>query len=366
MSAISIGLPTSPYLRYFLISFAHLVEFNKAQVYLDGDSLQIRSTHADVRTILAGAYQYSIQLLQEYVNRWGRDLPYTGNDKTGPLRKLYGQLRVSQGQPISQVVKAYVKRLRRTSVQKLQSALQSFSTNGDIALISALNLEFYGYSRAPFFDGEHKPQLRLNIDQTLMCLAGYFAARVTRSRLADEWLTVLALPNTLGFVKYDIYRNWRSSLDELPGLRPEQAVLLWTAIHLPRDFPDLMLVGVRDPGGQKPCSVGASLAVSLGTFRARGERFMALMRDQVTKELTISLLKSAFAKGRKSKQDVDDAAEYVRLLYLAAQGFERERNELVLRASRIESRTSLSKDPTEKARHRVASYARRVGMALMK
>lgn len=342
------------------------MEFDSAQVYLDGDSVQVRSTHADVRRILERAYDYSLELLQEYVDRRGRDLPLTGNDRTGPLRKLYGQLGVREDEPISKVVKSYVERLRRTSIQELQSALGQFITDGDIALLSALNLEFYGYSRAPFFDGEYKPQLRLNMDQTLMCLAGYFAARATRSRLGDEWLTVLALPNTLGLVRYDFYRNLRSSLLELPGLRPEQAVVLWTAIHLPQDFPDLLLIGVRDPGPQKPCSVGASLPVSLGAFRARAERFMALMRDQPTKELTIRLLRSAFAKGRHSKQDVDDAADYVRLLYLAAQGFERERNELVLRASRIESRTSLSKEPAQKARHRLASYARRVGMALMK
>jgi len=360
LKEIVIALPPWPSLRRFYTSFLHLVDQNVVELRQQGNSVIVRSQYADVREELARACQHARELLKGYT-KGGKmaELPLSGNDKRWVIVKLRRLLQIGGSIPISEVLESYAQKLPNENPEDLKKALAEFTGEGELALLSALNLDFYGYTRGPFFDGKYELDVRLNIHQMMICLAGYFAARNFRVRVGDEYMSVLIFPLDLGITKYDFYRTLRKNVTQLPGIKPEEGLVLWMLLNLPSDFPDCLVMGVYDPGGQSTASVGATIPIQLTNIRARASSFLAKLQGQNdARDTLIGLLRRSFQKGRETQADVDDAIQYVKLLYLAIQNFEREGLELLLRSSRIETLTASSQHEVVKRRHSIARKAR--------
>jgi hypothetical protein len=201
----------------------------------------------------------------------------------------------------------------------------------------------------------------------MICTAGYIAARHSGHMVMQgkdkKFITVLFLPINLKVTRYDFYKNIRT-IEGLPGMSPEEAVILWIALQLPKDFnEDILVLGVEEPGqSMQPVS---SITIS-NEFLLRAKRLEKLREQQ---ERVKELLRYALRKGVERQPEIDDTIEYVKLLYLAVQeGYEREMLELALRSSRREASltSTSSQDNTIKNRIKVARIARKISALLLK
>jgi len=127
-----------------------------------------------------------------------------------------------------------------------------------------------------------------------------------------------------------------------PGLRPEEAVMMWLAMAAPEGAGDAILVSMRDPGGMKAAEIGVAYHIPLSSFIARAGRALdKIKRD----EKAAGMMRELLAKALNLKigdRARDRAVELVKLLFLALQGSETRRAELLLRSSRIEAMKLLS------------------------
>jgi hypothetical protein len=291
----------------------------------------------------------------------------SGNDKK-IFEKLKTVLSLGKDVSILNALEQYSSIIERINVNILQQALANQS-NVKCSPFQAFLLETYSLTRAPFFNGKYKHKLKMNLHQMMICTAGYIAARHSGHMVMQgkdkKFITVLFLPINLKVTRYDFYKNIRK-IDGLPGLSPEEAVILWIALHLPKDFnEDILVLGVEEPRGQKPMQLVSSITIS-NEFLLRAKRLEKLREQQ---ERVKELLRYALRKGVERQPEIDDTIEYVKLLYLAVQeGYEREMLELALRSSRREASltSTSSQDNTIKNRIKVARIARKISALLLK
>jgi hypothetical protein len=368
LKSIKIGLPPWPYLRQLYVSFVKLIELDYADINFIQDGLEIVARGPDVRAVLSRAFKYAAELGADYRQRgFNNAFPLSGNDVKGPWVKLLQALGLPREASVEQLLSKYSDTITDVEPNELQRALYPYTTEGDLAPLQAFLLEFYALTRGPFFDGSYKLKLRMNLHQLLLCIAGYVAARHVRVLVDRKFAAVLMLPMGLGITRYDFYRNLRNNIERLPGLKPDEAVILWVALKVPEDFPeDIMVLAIEEPGGQKQASPVSSIPVHITEMRARAGDALKRLRhlSEVYELLRAALSRGIAMAGRKP--EIDDATEYVKLLFLALQGFERERLELELRAARREAATSLAlSDRAARERHRLAQIARKVAQELI-
>ncbi|MBS7629773.1 hypothetical protein KEJ23_07420, partial [Candidatus Bathyarchaeota archaeon] len=374
MREIRIGLPTLPYLRYLFLSFARLVNYYDADVILERDAILIRSRGTDVRKNLARAFDYAVELMREYMNRYRTpaEFPLSGNDRAKVIPKLVKALGLREEIRFSEMLEAYAESVERIALSLLQNSLYPFKNNGQLAPLAAFAADSYGYTRSPYFDGKYKLQIRLNPNQSCICIAGYAAARSFRARWGDNWIAVLIFPLTFNIVKYDFYRVLRNSLGQIPGFMPEEALVLWFALHLPPDFPDdILVLGLGEPRGNKPASVGPSIPLHITSFMDRSQKALDLLKSSLMKSRVEELLRLALQKGMEGKATrpesaIDDAVNYSKLLFVAIQDFDEKKLEFLLRSSRTESQTFGSEDSNVKKRYQTSLTARLIAMELLK
>jgi hypothetical protein len=374
LKSIKIGLPPWPYLRQLYVSFVKLIELDYADINFIQDGLEIVARGPDVRAVLSKAFKYAAELGADYRQRgFNNAFPLSGNDAKGPWVKLLQELELPREASVEQLLTKYSDTIRDVEPGELQRALYPYTTEGDLAPLQVLLLEFYALTRGPFFDGFYELKLRMNLHQLLLCIAGYVAARHVRvlvdrkSRKAPKFAAVLMLPMGLGITRYDFYRNLRNNIERLPGLKPDEAVILWVALKVPEDFPeDIMVLAIEEPGGPNQASPVSSIPVHITEMRARaGDALKRLRHSREVYELLHAALSRGTAMAGR-KPEIDDATEYAKLLFLALQGFERERLELELRAARREAATSLAlSDRAARERHRLAQIARKVAQELI-
>jgi hypothetical protein len=367
LKSIRIELPELPYLRCLYYAFIKLIDLDYADIRVVNNAVEVEARGDDIRPVLSKAIKYAIELGKDYEQRRLRsEFPLSGNDKK-IFEKLKTALRLGKDGSILNALEEYSSIIERINVNKLQEALANQS-NAEFSLFQAFLLETYSLTRAPFFNGEYEHGLKMNLYQMMICIAGYIAARHSTSSIGDKSLTVLFLPINLKVTRSDFYRIIRNSITELPGMSPEEAVILWIALHLPKDFnEDILVLGVQEPG--QSMQVVSSITIS-NEFLLRAERLEKLREQQ--KDVR-ELLKYALMKGKskriKPQPEIDDAIEYVKLLYLAVQkGFENEMLELALRSSRREALLAYtnSQDTTIRSRKEIARIARMISTHLLK
>ncbi len=360
MRSIRISLPEFPYIRYLYYAFLKLIDSDKADIRVSNNAVEILAKGEDIRPVLSSAIEYAVELGKDYTQRRFRvDFPMSGNDKK-IFRRLLNELGLSE-QDMLTVLKEYASRIKEININELQEALEY--GEGGFSPFQAFLLETYSLTRAPFFNSDYKHELRMSLHQMMICTTGYIAVRCNMSRIGDDNVAVLVLPLNLKVTRYDFYRMIRNSVVGLLGMSSEEAVILWIALHLPDDFSeDILVLGVKEPGqSMTPIS---SITIS-NEFLLRATR-LSILREH--EDNVRRLLRYALIKGSRSQPEVDDAIEYVKLLYLAIQkGYEREIYELALRSSRREASlaSTSSQDDTIRNRKEIARRARIISSTLL-
>jgi hypothetical protein len=366
LKSIRIELPEFPYLRCLYYAFIKLIDLDDVDIRVVNNAVEVEARGDDIRLVLSNAIRYAVELGEDYKQRMLRsDFPLSGNDKK-IFEKLKTVLSLGKDVSILNALEQYSSIIERINVNILQQALANQS-NVKCSPFQAFLLETYSLTRAPFFNGKYKHKLKMNLHQMMICTAGYIAARHSGHMVMQgkdkKFITVLFLPINLKVTRYDFYKNIRK-IDGLPGLSPEEAVILWIALHLPKDFnEDILVLGVEEPG--RSMQLVSSITIS-NEFLLRAERLEKLREQQ---EYVKELLRYALRKGVERQPEIDDAIEYVKLLYLAVQkGFENEMLELALRSSRREASltSTSSQDNTIKNRIKVAKMARKISTLLLK
>jgi hypothetical protein len=375
LERLKIGFPTLPYQARLCYAYLKLIDLEKADVRLTSEGVEVEAKGQDVRPVLADAFEYAIELAQDYASRGLRvPFPFSGNDR-GPLRQLLGKLGLKGDVSLIDAMQVYVERLRRGaySIQELQDSLWPFSSTNGFSPFQVFLLELYALTRGPFFTGKKKHGQKLNLHQIMILTGGYLAARHIGYRIVrnERKLTIatLVLPLSLRVMKYDFYRNLRDNVKELPGVKPEEAVELWMAINMPVDFPeDILLLGIVEPVGTQQAEPEFSISVYLEELRLRAGERLSKLKEERIKGKVLHLLRTSLKrsvtpqKAARPSRVEDDALEYVKLLYNALQGSERDRLELELRASRREA--TVVGDETAKERYEIARIAREIAHTL--
>jgi len=365
LKSIRISLPDLQYIRYLYYSFIKLVDTDKAEVRVLDKAVELVAKGDDIRPVLRSTIMHAVELGRDYKERkFGSDFPLSGNDKK-IFKELLNELGLS-GNNINMLkaLEEYAETIIKIDGNELKSAFESYSTR--LSPLQAFLLETYSLTRAPFFDSKYEHKPKMNLHQMMICSAGYIAARCSRSRIGEDAVAVLVLPLNLKVTRYDFYKNIREIVKELPGMSPEEAVILWIALHIPNDFSeDMLILCVKEPGQSiqlvSSITVSSDLllrATRLNTLREKGEYVVERLK---------MLLRDALTKGARPKPEIDDAIEYVKLLYLAVQeGYENEILELALRSSRREASLASANSNDVVRRRRIATSARLISDILLK
>jgi len=364
LKSVRITLPEFPYIRCLYYAFLKLIDPDKANIRVVNNAVELEAKGDDIRYVLSSAIEYAVELVNDYKQRSNlkSSFPLSGNDE-----EIFTKLKVELGLSEDDMLAALNKYSSKIKViDDIQSAFND--KDNTYSPLQAFLLETYSRTRAPFFNSNYKHELKMNLHQMMICAAGYIAARhsmyIVMKGEDKKRLTVLFLPLNLKVTRYDFYRAIRK-IPRFPGMSPEEAVILWIVLHLPEDFyEDILVLGVEEPG--KSMQPVSSITVS-SEFLIRAKRLKMLRDKPEVKEL----LEDALKKGMTTKPqpEIDDAIEYVKLLYLAVQeDYEKEILELALRSSRREAllASTSSKDNAIRGRLNVARKARTISKILLK
>jgi hypothetical protein len=182
----------------------------------------------------------------------------------------------------------------------------------------------------------------------LIRLAGYSISRVGIVKIPSGnnpmYLTVLALPIDIGYTRSE-FELMLNSMKEFPGFRPEEGTIMWMAINLPEYLDELLVVGMKNPRGMSPAEVKIGFNVPLSSYRAKAKDFLDNVKRQEKQKSLQWLIRTAMWE-----KEADTERELLKLLFLASQGDNRSREELMLRSSRVLLSSSDSKNDRDAKR----------------
>ncbi|MBS7287546.1 MAG: hypothetical protein KIH01_02045 [Candidatus Freyarchaeota archaeon] len=341
--SVRIALPLGV-ARYYVLTFISFLDGVEAAIY--GDHVDVRTVAGSVAERLAEGMSVAARALKKYNERWkGVEVPASGNDKKIFVSLMRHLLPSEEGTFFNALV-AYSRRLRGYRPQDLAASFSRFG-EGDFSLPSIFKPEHYALSRVPFMRGKERYDVKVNLDYFMLLLAGYVLSRVGRVMYEAgggrrEWHTLHVLPYDLGasptrFSEIVKCLSQEGGWSLPPGLNPEEACMLWLAMTAPDDAPDVILMSMKDPRGTEAAKIGVSYYLPLKSFIAKsGRALMKIRKDERMADLLRRLLQKALKPAVADKAH-DRAVELVKLLFIALQGGELERAELLLRASRIEA-----------------------------
>jgi len=315
---------------------------------LQSDKAVIETKIMNVNEALAQTIESAAQKLEKYAKDRKVDIPLTGNEKK-TFKTIQKVLSLPEGSTFIEALKSYAQILRSYNSQRLTAAFSKFGA-GDFTPISILKPDFYTLTRAPFMKGKERYQIKLNLDYFITLIAGYIFSRLGRAPYDIQqgkktYQTVHILPYDIGSIYSQVYTLLSPEKDEeaptiIPGLKPEEAVILWLSLILPEKTPDLFLLSINDPAGSAPASIGVAYHLPISSFITRaGEKLQKIKNNERLRNNLKDLLSKALSPAKAEKLKIRERAiEIVKLLFLALQkGNEKERDELLLRASRIET-----------------------------
>jgi len=350
-------MPPTGLSRFFMLTFLNTLSGpNLKPVLLQGDKAEIETKAMKINEALAETVERAGKLLEEIIEKRKFGIPLTGNERRtfNTLQKILG---LPEGSNFADALKSYAHILRNYKPQELTAAFSSFGT-GEITPISILKPELYTYTRAPFMKSKEAYGMRLNVDYFMVLIAGYIFSRlgsaaydIKRGRKLYQTIHLLPYGLSEGYSQLYIQIGLKKWIKEggliLPGLNPEEAVILWLSLILPPTTPDIFLVGIKDPAGQNPASIGVAYHLPFSSFINRASESLSKIKKKkqfrnYLKNLLWNALEPVKAENLKLK---GRAIELVKLLFLAVQKEnEKERNELLLRVSRIETSFYLGKE----------------------
>lgn len=344
MKRVRIALPPG-IARYYVLTFISFLDVARIErISMQGDSVEIQAA-GSAAALLADGVSNAAFALKKYVERWkGVEVPASGNDKK-ILSSVMESLSIPAGGTFSDALAAHSKNLRNYKPQDLAASFSVFG-EGEFSLPSIFKPEQYALTRAPFMREKEKYDAKVNLDYFMLLLSGYVLSRVGRVRYEaaggqQTWHTLHVFPyelgaSTLAFRRLtELLSSERERLP--PGLKPEEALIIWLAMLAPEDTPDVVLASMKDPGGQKAAEVGVSYYLPLSSFAARSGRALREIKERSDLAQLLRLLLQKALTPAVGDKAHDRAVELVKLLFIALQGEERQRAELLLRSSRVEA-----------------------------
>lgn len=351
---LALKLPSYGITRQYILSFLNAVDKEKASIQIDGNNIEIKSTNAPLTKAFAEAFQMAEDRLRDYVDRKSgmeedissveqkkserkprMDIPASGNDKE-ILSKVKKDLKLPADTSFVDVFHHYSKYLEGLESKDLQILARSEKIHSPLSIFKP---ELYGYTRGPYFDGKLKSEevsgeeAKLSTLEFLIRLAGYVISRVGIVMIPSGnkpiYLTVLALPTDIRYTRsgFELMLN---SMKEFPGFRPEEGMIMWMALNLPDHLDELLVVGMKNPGGMSPAEIKIGFNVPLSSYRARAKDFLYKIKENKKQNSFQWLIRTAMWE-----KEADTERELLKLLFLASQGDERAREELMLRSSRV-------------------------------
>lgn len=343
MNELVIELPAYGITRYYMISFMHQIDLLSAEIYVLEGNARIVSKRAPMCELLAETFQKIADVLREYTGEGEKrrvDIPASGND-----RKIFASvkrdLHQSPESSFTDIFATYAEYLRSMNDRELSNEMKG--TGGKYSAPSIFRPELYSFTRGPFFDG------RLGSDEIgyevgkytmggfLTRLGGYVVSRVGTVVVPGpggrpRYLTTLMLPVEVHKITDRDFHARLGGLRKtmIPGLYPEEALVMWLSLSLSEDSPDLLAIGMEGPAGQAPAKVDVGVCVPLRSYRERAKRFL----EEVEKRGNIDFLKYVISSGMRDQASTTSGS-LLKLLFMASQEDARAAEELSLRVSKI-------------------------------
>ncbi|MDI9609360.1 MAG: hypothetical protein QFX34_03670 [Candidatus Verstraetearchaeota archaeon] len=366
-----LSIPSYGITRQYLLSFLNVLDKEKIGIKIDGNKIKVKSAKASLPKVFAEAFYIAEARLRDYVERKTgteevdedseqkksvrkprMDIPATGNEKD-ILVKVKKDLKVPSDTSFVEVFHHFGDYLVKLENNDLQALAKKEKIHSPLSIFKP---ELYGYTRGPYFDGKLKSEVisgeeaKLSTWEFLIRLAGYVISRVgivmIPSGNKPQYLTVLALPTDTRYTRGE-FELMLDSMKEFPGFRPEEGMIMWMAMNLPKKVDEILVVGMKNPGGMSPAEVRIGFNVPLASYRAKANKFLDNIEKYDHKRSLQWMIRTAMWE-----KEADTERELLKLLFLASQGDGRSREELMLRSSRLLLSTSSSSQSASDAKGR--------------
>ncbi|MEN3053087.1 MAG: hypothetical protein ABC606_04690 [Candidatus Methanosuratincola petrocarbonis] len=373
-------LPSYGITRQYILGFLNAMDKEKTEINFNGNKIEIRSPNARLSKVFADVFRVAEDRLRDYVERKTgveepdsedaeqkkserkprADIPASGNDK-GILYKVKKDLKLSEDASFVEVFHHFANYLEGLESKEFQMFAKSEKIHSPLSIFKP---ELYGYTRGPYFDGKLKSEVvsgeegKLSTFEFLIRLAGYSISRVGIVKIPSGnnpmYLTVLALPIDIGYTRSE-FELMLNSMKEFPGFRPEEGMIMWMAINLPEYLDELLVVGMKNPGGMSPAEVKIGFNVPLSSYRAKAKDFLDNVKRQEKQKSLQWLIRTAMWE-----KEADTERELLKLLFLASQGDNRSREELMLRSSRVLLSSSSSDSKNDRDAKRLIDFCKNI------
>jgi len=381
---LKIGLPPFGITRFYTYSFLQLFPRFGVDIKVYEDYLEIASQ--DIK----GSYIEAFKLVNQRLSKFKEksnvriSLPVSANDDK-ILTKIKTKLGLTKEADLSDIIYRYISYIEGISIENLQKDLYPFTGKGEFSSPSIFKVELYAFTRGAYFTGDYKVDFNLNLHQFMLFIAGYLNARCLRVKKGKDWLTVLLFPPSakyisdflikdekLKIIKKDINEDVIDKEDKPSSLSPIEAIILWFLFNLEKPDTNLYLVGMKDPAGQKPAETSLDIILPLSQIYTTSKSFIDEIRENVKlRNIANGLIKTALRKEFQDQekdpdriQSIDDAVEYIKLLFIACQGGRfKERLELALRSTR---RLTVLDPNKSKERYKIAEWGKILASKLLK
>lgn len=349
MKEIKIALPKYGISRYYCIAFGHLAYSRGVSSRIEDNYMYLRTTSKGIGDLMAEVYEYTGELLENYAKgttsgskvsktkskKASRvEIPTTGNER-GILEGIKKEIGLKPSVSIVEVLNKYAKQLRRMEKSKIEEEYGILE--GDFASLSIFRPESYEYTRGPFLNGVRKSELvgydskSLTLGGFMTRLSGFIISRVGTSAFPRpeggfEYITTLIMPATELMTRIFIQRlgNIRPFY-KFPNLSSPEGVTIWLSLLFGEEPSDVIYVGMRNPGGQKPASIVYGMSLPLNNYWRRASLFLEKLREgRKWDERLLKILLS----------DFPDKKGLLSYLFLGSQGDVKSALEFILKVSR--------------------------------
>ncbi|HDI10310.1 MAG TPA: hypothetical protein ENF65_01025 [Euryarchaeota archaeon] len=360
MNELEIGIPNLEFPRYLLYTFLNFSLPYGLEWEVSEDEILVRSKSSDVIGPLVSTFKLVRGKIEKIEKNGKRAIPGSGNDNK-IYSKIKKELSLTSDRSFSDVVSKYIEVIQG----KNRLELEEFG-KGKISAPSIFKLELYQFSRRPFMKGTDKLEFKLTLDYFMFLLGGYVLSKVGRAQYdIGRYLSVHLLPYDYGIGKSE-YSAIINMLEEreIPGLVPEEALMMWLTKDVSEDPVDVMLAGIEDPA-KTPASLRVSAHLPLRSFYQRSREGISIISENETLKKDLErILRHALRPPKKSEAIGirEEAIKISKKMFLALQGDMRSLEELLLETSRKEISAQMGGD--EKLRS-IMSGARRISSNLL-
>lgn len=379
---VVLNIPSYGMTRQYILSFVNALDKEKISLRIEGNKVEVGALDAPLQKVFADAFYIAGNRLRNYIERKGMaeeetdedgkgkkkgerkprmDIPASGNEKE-ILVKVKRDLKLPQDASFVDVFHQLGEYLEGTGDDEFQSLVNGKKIHSPLSIFKP---ELYQFTRGPYFDGKLKSEevsgdeAKLSTWEFLIRLAGYAISRVGIIMIPSGnkplYLTVLALPTDVNYSRSS-FEQMLSSMREFPGFRPEEGMMMWMAVNLPEYLDELLVVGMKNPGGTAPAEIRIGFNVPLSSYRTRASEFLSRVKKNEKQKSLEWMIRTAMWE-----KEADTERELLKLMFMASQGDRKSKEELMLRSSRLLLSAS---EPGNKDAERLIDYCRNLAYTI--